>query len=121
MIWFEVDKAGVAQRDPFDPIDYQPRPEEQDYLPSRPVGGTYVPAGETRPFMIWAYPRGAMSRTRWDAFDRARTGLRVTACCCSVLGECWTSHLGADAPQPLAICAPGGHVDFRESPATPGA
>ena len=120
VIWFEMVKDGVPQTDPNDLIDYAPKAEEQDYLPARPVGGTYFPAGETRPFVTWAYPKGAISRAKWNAFDTARTGLKVTACYCSVLGECWTSHLAADVPQPVRICAPDGHVNFRESPAVPG-
>lgn len=121
VIWFEVDKGGVPQRDAFDLIDYRPLAAEQDYLPTRPVGGTYLPAGETRAFMTWAYPSGALSRTKWDAFDGAKAGLKVTACYCSVLGECWTSHLGADAPRPVPICTPRPGRDFGETAATPGA
>ncbi|WP_425230907.1 hypothetical protein [Sphingomonas sp.] len=120
VIWFEVTKDGVPQTDPDDLIDYAPRAEEQDYLPTRPVGGTYFPAGETRQFMSWAYPRGAVSQARWNAFDTARSSLRVTACYCSVLGECWTSHLAADVPQPVQACTAAGHVNFRESPSAPG-
>lgn len=118
VIWFEVAKNGVAQTDPNDLIDYAPRAEEQDYLPARPVGGTYFPAGETRPFVSWRYPTGAISRSKWQAFDSARAGLKVTACYCSVLGECWTSHLTADVPQPVAQCTLHGHVNFLDSPAT---
>ena len=117
VIWFEVSKRGAAKTDPNDLIDYAPRAEEQDYLPTRPVGGTYFPAGETRQFMTWAYPKGAASQAKWNAFDAARADLKVTACYCSVLGECWTSHLAADMPQPVGQCVPQGHVNFRESPA----
>lgn len=117
VIWFEVAKAGVLQRDATDLIDYMPKPAEQDYLPTRPVGGTYIPAGETRPFMAWNYPTGAISRAKWTAFDAARETLRVTACFCSVLGECWTSHLRADMPVPVKSCQPRERTNFRESPA----
>ena len=48
VIWFEITMMGLAKTDPIDLIDYAPRAEEQDYLPTRPVGGTYFPAGETR-------------------------------------------------------------------------
>lgn len=116
VIWFEVTKDGVVQNDPNDLIDYTPRAEEQDYLPTRPVGGTYFPAGETRQFMLWRYPSGPASRAKWNAFDSARERIKVTACFCSVLGECWTSHLAADMPQPVAVCPPRGRVNFRESP-----
>lgn len=114
VIWFEVTKDGVAQRNPNDLIDYAPRAEEQDYLPTQPVGGTYFPAGETRTMLAWKYPTGAVSQGKWNAFDSARNGLQVTACFCSVLGECWTSHLRADQPVPVRACPIGGHVDFRD-------
>ena len=116
VIWFEVARNGVPQTDPNDLIDYAPKAEEQDYLPTRPVGGTYFPAGETRQFVTWSYPKGAISQAKWTAFDSARSDLKVTACYCSVLGECWTSHLGADVPRPVAQCTANGHVNFRESP-----
>lgn len=60
-----------------------------------------------------------ISRAKWEAFDAARTRLKVSACFCSVLGECWTAHLAADMPKPVASCLVAGIVDFRESP--PGA
>ena len=116
VIWFEVAKDGVAKTDPIDLIGYAPRAEEQDYLPTRPVGGTYFPAGETRQFLSWNYPKGAVSQAKWNAFDSARAALRVTACYCSVLGDCWTSHLAADMPQPVARCTAQGHLNFEESP-----
>lgn len=116
IIWFQIARDGVAQGDPTDLIDYVPKAEEQDYLPTRPVGGTYMPAGEARDFMRWAYPTGAISRAKWEAFDQVRPRLKVTACFCSVLGECWTSHLGADLPRPVAQCEAQGHLNFRESP-----
>ncbi|WP_375393091.1 hypothetical protein [uncultured Sphingomonas sp.] len=117
VISFEIEKDGVPQHDPFDLIDYQPHPEEQDYVPTRPVAGSYFPAGETRQFLTWRYPNGAVSRAKWNAFDSARTRLRVTACYCSVLGECWVAHLAADQPQPVKACMPRDDTDFRESPA----
>ena len=116
IIWFQVAKDGATATDPTDLIAYAPRAEEKDYLPTRPVGGTYMPAGETRTFMSWAYPAGTASRAKCQAFDQARTRLQVTACFCSVLGECWTSHLEADMPQPVRQCDAAGVVNFRESP-----
>ena len=119
VIWFEVMRDGVPQTDANDLIDYLPRAEEQDYLPTRPVGGTYIPAGESRIFVSWKYPSSAPARAKWNALDGARASLKVNACFCSVLGECWTSQLGADLPRPVENCTPGKHVNFRESPAKP--
>lgn len=120
VIWFEIMRDGTPQRDPTDLIDYMPRAEEQDYLPTRPVGGTYIPAGESRMFMSWKYPSSAIARAKWNAFDGAREALSVTACFCSVLGECWTSQLRSDLPTPVSSCSASGHVNFRESPAPNG-
>lgn len=116
VIWFQVEKDGVAQTDPTDLIDYAPKAQEQDYLPTRPVGGTYFPADEARNFMTWRYPTSPTSRAKWEAFDAARKRVKVSACFCSVLGECWTSHLAADMPKPVKTCEMPGVVDFRESP-----
>lgn len=119
VIWFEIAQDGQAKSDPIDLIGYAPKAEEQDYLPARPVGGTYFPAGETREFMSWRFPKGAISQAKWNAFDASRVRLQVTACYCSVLGECWTSHLAADVPQPVKQCSAAGHTNFRESPMAP--
>lgn len=112
VIWFEIKKDGRAQRDANALIDYLPNPAEQDYLPTRPVGGTYIPAGESRPFMSWAYPSQPLSRSKWNAFDAARYKLEASACYCSVLGECWISHLNADAPEPVEVCDASGRTNF---------
>lgn len=114
VIWFEVTRNGRVRRNANDLIEYLPNPAEQDYLPTRPVGGTYFPADESRQFMGWKYPTGAASRAKWEAFDRDRQAGRVTAaaCFCSVLGECWTSTLRADMPKPVPACDPRGRTNF---------
>lgn len=116
VIWFEILKDGRLQGDPTDLIDYAPRADEQDYLPTRPVGGTYFPAEENRTIMRWAYPTGAQSQAKWNAFDAARSTLQARACFCSVLGECWISKLGADLPIPVKQCSAKGRTNFEESP-----
>ncbi len=113
VIWFELSRGGVLQRDANDLIDYFPNAREQDYLPTRPVSGTYFPAGEVRPIMTWAYPTGAESQSKWAAFDADKDNLKVTACYCSVLGECWTSELKADAPKPVKQCDVRGRTMFK--------
>lgn len=114
VIWFEVTRNGRPRHDANDLIEYLPKPAEQDYLPTQPVGGTYFPADETRPFVRWKYPTGAISRVKWEAFDRDRQQgrLSVAACFCSVLGECWTSKLQADMPKRVPSCTAQGHVNF---------
>ena len=113
IIWLEVSRDGRVRRDANDLIEYLPNPAEQDYLPTRPAGGTYLPAGDSRAIVSWKYPKGATSQAKWNAFDQSRDKLAVSACFCSVLGECWTSHLAADAPQPVKSCDARGRVNFK--------
>lgn len=113
VIWLEVVKDGRARRDGADLIDYQPDFTEQDYLPTRPAGGTYLAAGDSRPIVSWKYPRSAVSQGKWKAFDQARDHLVVNACFCSVLSECWTSHLKGDLPHPVRDCELRGHVNLQ--------
>lgn len=114
VIWFELARNGRVRRNANDLIDYVPKPSERDYVPTQPVGGTYFPADETRKFVAWKYPTGAVSRAKWEAFDLDRQAGRVTAsvCFCSVLGECWTSSLKADTPRPVKVCEPRGRINF---------
>ena len=114
VIWFELARDGRVRRNANDLIDYTPKPSEQDYVPTRPVGGTYFPADESRQFVGWKYPSGAVSRAKWEAFDLDRQQGRLTAsaCFCSVLGECWTSSLKADTPKPVKSCEPRGRINF---------
>lgn len=114
VIWFELSRDGRIRRDVNDLIDYAPKASEQDYVPTQPVGGTYFPADEARSFVKWPFPAGAMSRAKWDAFDRDRQQglIKGKACFCSVLGECWTSELRADTPQPVGSCQPKGRTNF---------
>lgn len=112
VIWLEVAKAGKPARFARELIGYQPRAAEQDYVPSQTVGGTYLPAGENRTILSWRYPSSAAAQSKWQAFDDARYGLTATACFCSVLGECWTSNLRADMPNPVKACDARGRSNF---------
>ena len=120
VIWFEIAKNGVPMRGPRMMIGYDPKATDSDYILESTVPGTYLPAGEARPVMSWKLPRVAASLVAWTRFDHDRLGLVPTACFCSVLGECWTSHLGADVPQPVAACDARGHTSFGD-PAQAGA
>jgi hypothetical protein len=113
VIWFEITRAGRVRSGPNDLIDYSPKAEDQDYVPTRPIGGTYFPAGETRALLSWKYPKSAVSQAKWSALDADRNALSVTACYCSVLGECWISHLAADTPQPVRQCTASGKTNFK--------
>lgn len=112
VIWLELAKDGVPKRFAREVIDYEPKASEADYVPSQPVGGTYLPAGENRTILSWRVPTAPLSLAKWNAFDRDRMKLVATACFCSVLGECWTSHLGADVPNPVKACDARGRVNY---------
>jgi len=112
VIWLELVKNGVARRFAREVIDYEPKAAEADYVPSQAVGGTYLPAGENRTMLSWRVPKSALSLAKWNAFDRDRSALLVNACFCSVLGECWTSHLRADVPVPVKACDARGRVNY---------
>ena len=114
VIWFEIARDGRVRRDANDLIDYMPKPSEQDYVPTRPVGGTYFPADESRQFLGWKYPNSSISRAKWEAFDRDRQQGKLTtsACFCSVLGECWTSKLQSDTPMSVKSCDARGSRQF---------
>lgn len=113
VISFEVAKDGRARRNVVDLLDYEPKASERDYVPTQPVANTYFPAGEARPILQWKYPSGAVSQAKWRALDVDRYKLNVTACFCSVLGECWTSHLRADVPKPVKQCDTRGRINLQ--------
>lgn len=116
VIWFELARKGaVPVRTARELIDYSPKAAENDYVAAQPVGGTYLPAGENRVILSWRVPTSPISYAKWGAFDQDRYGLVATACFCSVLGECWTSHLTADVPKPVAACDARGRVNFTGS------
>ena len=115
VIWFELAKAGRLVANPRELVGYSPKASDRDYILSSPVAGTYMPAGETRPVAAWKLPNAPASLAAWNAFDRDRLTIVASACYCSVLGECWTSHLAADLPQPVKGCDLRGHHDFGDA------
>lgn len=113
VIWFELRRdnrpiTGVTQL-----IGYQPRAAERDYVMTRPVADTYIPAGEERLLMALKYPNYSPDASHWNALDAGKGQLRATACFCSVLGECWTSHLDAELPVSVPVCEPRERTSFR--------
>ncbi len=112
VIWFELARNGKPLRDYIELIGYQPQASDQDYVPLSPLPGTYVPAGEQRTIMAWKIPRTPVSLAAWNRLDQSRGNLVATACFCSILGECWTSHLKADLPKPVKACDARGRINF---------
>ena len=114
VIWLEFAKSGRPIPNPRVLIGYSPKASDQDYILTERVGGTYLPAGQKRRAMSWPVPHAPASLVAWNAFDHDRFGVVATACYCSVLGECWTSHLQADVPTPVASCDARGHLNFGD-------
>ena len=112
VIWFEAALDGKVIPSVFRLIDYVPDPANDDYITTGGVGGTYLPAGESRQIVRWPYPKTAASQSKWKDLDRIRHHLVVSACFCSVLNECWTSHLRADLPVPVKACDARGKTNF---------
>lgn len=112
VIWFELARDGTRMHGPRELIGYDPKAADADYILQSPIPDTYLPAGESRPIMSWKLPSVPASLAAWNAFDKDRLRVMATACFCSVLGECWVSHLRADVPQPIKACDTRGRVNF---------
>ena len=112
VIWFELAKDGVPMPNYIKLFGYEPKAGDHDYVPQSTLPDTYVPAGENRAILTWKRPTVPASIAAWDRMDAGRNAITTTACFCSVLGECWTSHLRADLPMPVKACDARGHVSF---------
>ncbi len=112
VVSFEIAKAGVRQRNIYQMIAYQTRAVNKDYITTDTVADTYIPAGERRDIVKWKVPAVPESFSHWTTLDSDRTRLVASACYCSVLGECWTSHMRADTPQPVKACDVHGKINF---------
>lgn len=113
VLWFEIAKAGTARRNIRALIEYEPKASERDYIRTRGVANSYMPAGESRQIVGWRLPDSPISLAKWQALDVDRRSLKVAACFCSVLGDCWISNLRADTPRPVAACDVRGRVNFE--------
>lgn len=49
-------------------------------------------------------PREGNSEALWQAFESARHRIRLRACYCSVLDDCWLLDSELDDPQPVRAC-----------------
>lgn len=79
------------------------------------VTNTMLSAGQRDVFIRYAFPKSATEQKAWNALDRGRWKLEATACYCSLLNECWTSHLGADIPKPVKACDVTGRTSINEA------
>lgn len=49
-------------------------------------------------------PREGMPAAVWDRLDRERSKIRMRACYCSVLDDCWLFDSAREDPQPVSRC-----------------
>jgi hypothetical protein len=49
-------------------------------------------------------PREGLPDPLWEALDRARHDVRLRACYCSVLDDCWVLDSDADEPARVEVC-----------------
>ncbi len=49
----------------------------------------------------------------WKALDRERHNVRMRACYCSVLDDCWLFDSGREDPEPVKRCPAPGPVLWR--------
>lgn len=59
-------------------------------------------AGEEMTFL--RYDEATADPAVWSALNHARFDVRLLACYCSVLGDCWMLDSSADDPRPVASC-----------------
>lgn len=114
IVWFELREHGKLVRSPRDLLSPgDSRQVDELSTVTSPIAPTMMPAGENRKIMTWPRPEpGTSARAAWDGVDKARFGLRVTACYCSLFDECWQTSASADVPKPVARCEAEGHSSY---------
>lgn len=81
---------------------------------SSPVANTMIKAGSEVRIIGYRRPSTEAELSAWKILDRERFKIDTTACYCSLLNECWVSHMQADIPKPVAACEPAGHKSFND-------
>lgn len=83
---------------------------------SRPLVRSIISAGEERTFIGWDKPADAASPDgqAWTKLEAARWNVKVEACYCSLLDECWLSSLNGDVPKQVAQCDAVTHPSFGD-------
>jgi hypothetical protein len=114
--WLELRHDGKAHSNLRDHIAAMGGPEKFSLTyTSSIVTNTMLSAGQKVVFVRYPFPKAAADQKAWDALDRGRWKLEATACYCSLLNECWTSHLQADVPQPVKACDATGRNSINDS------
>lgn len=113
--WLELRYEGKAYRGLRDYIAAMGGPAQFDLThTSTIVTNTMLSAGQTVKFIRYRLPASPNAQKAWEALDRGRWKLEATACYCSLLGDCWTSHLQADVPKPVKACDATGRTSIND-------
>jgi hypothetical protein len=113
--WLELRYDGKAHSRLRDHVAAMGGPEKFNLTHvSTIVTNTMLSAGQEVKFIRYAFPKTPAEQKAWEALDRGRWKLEATACYCSLLGDCWTSHLQADVPQPVKACDATGRNSIND-------
>lgn len=112
--WLELRYKGQAATGLRAYLERMGAPAQFDLtLATAPVANTMLSAGKKVSFIRYPLPTAPNDAAAWRALDAERGKIEATACYCSLLGECWTSHLRADVPQPVKSCEATGKVSIN--------
>ncbi len=116
IVWFELSlKDGPPAKSMRDLIlSLEPGDGEPDIV-TRTIAPRLFPAGRDDEIAKWPRPgaQDLVGQRRWDRLNKERFRLKVRACFCSVLQECWLSNLNGDVPQPVPQCDPTGRTSLE--------
>jgi len=92
----------------------EPGAGDPDIVTSR-IAPRLFPAGRAEEIMKWPRPgaQDPVGQQRWDRLNKERFRVKVQACYCSVLQECWISSLNGDIPQPVPQCDATGRTNLE--------
>jgi hypothetical protein len=116
IVWFELSlKDGAPVKSLRDLITSLEPGEGEPDIVTRAIAPKLFPAGRDDDIMKWSRPgpQDPLGQRRWELLNRERFRLKVQACFCSVLQECWLSSLKGDPPQPVPQCEASGKTNLE--------
>jgi hypothetical protein len=116
IVWFELSlKDGPPLKSMRDLIVSMEAEDDEPDVVTRSIAPRLFPAGREDEIAKWPRPgpQDPLGQRRWDRLNKERFLLKVQACFCSVLQECWLSHLKGGVPQPVPQCEPTGKTSLE--------
>ncbi|OYU15177.1 MAG: hypothetical protein CFE37_07240 [Alphaproteobacteria bacterium PA4] len=115
IVWLELYYKGKASRYLRDYLQPMGAPANYNLtFTSSVIANTMLSGGEKVRFIRYKKPAGQAELAAWQVLDKGRWQMTATACYCSLLNECWTSHLGADVPTPVKACSATGRNSIND-------